>query len=252
MIHSNRKEEKLLHACSVLFGSHLSISLPFLDYIQLSGVKNAYRIRVKETHPDVITKRAASSTSTHDFLLVRESYEQLCHYLSQRNKLPSQPDNTACSNPKSTTSPNQHCSSPPWRQKMRQSLPARKLLFGEFLVYGGYCEWNEVMNALTRQRQKRPRLGKIGCDFGWITPQDIITILLHLRPGSRFGETAVRIGLLTQQQLDRLLRHQRIRQPKIGQVFLQNNLLSHKQLQEMLWHLSRHNFLVRSPQPGGP
>lgn len=249
MIHCNRKEEKLLRACSVLFGSHLSITLPFLDYIQLSGVKTAYRNRVKETHPDVITKRAASAAYTHDFLIVRESYEQLCHYLSQRNTLPSQPDDTACSNPKSTPSPNQHCSSPPWRQKMGPSLPARKLMFGEFLVYRGFCEWNEVMAALTGQRQKRPRLGKIGCDFGWITTQDIFTIFHHLRPGARFGETAVRIGLLTQQQLERLLRHQMIRQPKIGQVFLQNNLLSQKQLQEMLWHLSKHNFLVRSPQP---
>ena len=117
-------------------------------------------------------------------------------------------------------------------------------MLGEFLFHSGLCEWREVSQALAWQRQSRPRLGEIGCNFGWISKQDIWTIFHHLQAGIRFGETAVDMGLLSRQQLERMLRHQTIRQPKIGQFFLQNDRLSQQQLKDALWHLSRHNFLL--------
>ncbi len=246
MILDQKEEEKLLQACTVLFGSNLTISSPFLEYLQLSGVKSAYRDRAKETHPDVISHSSSPNAYNHDFLQVRAAYEELCHYLGERNSFTQQ--SIPASGPRPGGSAGAPCCHPYSRHrepKDPSSLPARRLMFGEFLFHSGLCEWRDVFQALAWQRQSRPRLGEIGCTFGWINKQDVYTIFHHRQAGIRFGETAVRIGLLNQQQLERLLRHQTIRQQKIGQFFLQNDLLSQQQLQDALWYLSRHNFLSR-------
>lgn len=241
-----KKEEKLLHACVVLFGPDLTISSSFLDYIQFSGVKSAYRDRAKKTHPDVINNSLSTVAGNYDFLQVRESYEALCHYLGQRKSTSTQsppvfrPGQGGSAKASCFYRYSQHD-----EQKDFSSLPDRRLMFGEFLFHAGFCEWREVFDALAWQRQGRPRLGEIGCNFGWINKQDIYSIFRHLQAGIRFGETAVHMGLLTPQQLERLLRHQTIRQQKIGQFFLQNNLLSPRQLQDALWHFNKHNFLLR-------
>jgi len=238
-----RKEEKLLHACAVLFGTDLAISSPFLDYIQLAGVKSAYRVRAKETHPDVINNKSFSAMGSTDFLKVRESYEELCHYLQQRQSFSMQSSSTSGPREGAAGASCHRRYGAHYEEKDFSALPPRRLMFGEFLFHSGFCEWRDVFRALTWQRQGRPRLGEIGCNFGWINKQDVCTVFQHLQTGLRFGETAVRIGLLSPQQLERLLRHQTIRQQKIGQFFLQNDLLSSRQLQDVLWHFSRHNFL---------
>jgi hypothetical protein len=248
MTSDSGQEKKLLQACAVLFGSHLTISPPFLDYIQLPGVKSAYRNRVRETHPDVLLNRQADPLPEYDFHMVRESYEQLCHFLDQRNVLP-RPRPASVSPPGQRSTGSSAAHQPRSRHSSASqhgfSLPARPMLLGEFLHHSGYCGWHEIVQALAWQRRSRPRLGEIGCKFGWMEQQDIATIFRSLRGGIRFGETAIRLGLLSPQQVERMLRHQQIRQPKIGQFFLENDLLSPQQLQTALWHLSKHNFLVR-------
>jgi len=42
---------RLFSACRVLFGPQVEITLEFLNYLQESGVKDAYRRRARETHP---------------------------------------------------------------------------------------------------------------------------------------------------------------------------------------------------------
>ena len=183
-----RKEEKLLRACAVLFGPDLAISSPFLDYIQLAGVKSAYRDRAKETHPDVIKKRPFTGMGSDDFLQVRESYEELCHYLRQRQSVSIPSASASCPSPGGAASTScYHRYSPHHEQMDFSDLPARRLMFGEFLFHSGFCEWRDVFRALSWQRQGRPRLGEIGCNFGWINKQDVCTVFQHLQTGLRFG-----------------------------------------------------------------
>ena len=45
-------EEELYHSCRIIFGKDLKVSHDFLQYLQLSGVKKAYRKKALELHPD--------------------------------------------------------------------------------------------------------------------------------------------------------------------------------------------------------
>jgi hypothetical protein len=61
MNHSSSHSE-LYHACRILFGTELQCSPEFLDYLQISGVKSAFRRRAMETHPD---RLSANKTHHH-------------------------------------------------------------------------------------------------------------------------------------------------------------------------------------------
>ena len=46
------KNENILKACNILFGPDFKFYHESLDYLQLSGIKNAYREKSKLFHPD--------------------------------------------------------------------------------------------------------------------------------------------------------------------------------------------------------
>ena len=80
-------EKELYQACEVIFGPELDFSRDFLDYLQLSGVKCAYRKRALETHPDRfaahddIPEAHKNGALFHD---VQRAYENLVQYLKAR------------------------------------------------------------------------------------------------------------------------------------------------------------------------
>ena len=47
-------EEELYRSCHILFGKDLKVSQDFLQYIQLSGIKKAYRKKALEIHEQAI------------------------------------------------------------------------------------------------------------------------------------------------------------------------------------------------------
>lgn len=79
-------ERELFQDCQVLFGGDLNVSRNFLEYLQSSGVKKAYRTRVKETHPDKLAQegRVAQAQGARRFQRVQKSYERLSAYLKAR------------------------------------------------------------------------------------------------------------------------------------------------------------------------
>ncbi|MEW6221355.1 MAG: DnaJ domain-containing protein, partial [Thermodesulfobacteriota bacterium] len=81
-------ETQLFEACTILFGDHLDINRQFLEYLQLAGVRKAYRQRALETHPDVITGRAGTlaPVDTSAFRQVQQAYEDLSRYLKAREQ----------------------------------------------------------------------------------------------------------------------------------------------------------------------
>ncbi len=273
-------EQDLFKACRVLFGGEIQINRDFLEYLQPNGIKTAYRRRARETHPDMLTDlgEAASRRGTELFHGVQQAYESLRSYLDARERGLAQfqaaPMNKAGGSAAATRrwpqnqswnqrpqaadkkqasprrQPKQSSSQRPgWAANYRQTspgrqIPPRKLLFGHYLFYSGVTNWQTIINALIWQRTKRPRLGEIGKSFGWLTSGDIVHILKSRQLSDSFGCSAVKLGLLTENQVRLMVFKQQRQQKKFGEYFVHHKLLTHSQLERLIKNFRYHNISV--------
>jgi hypothetical protein len=263
---------ELYRSCEILFGSELQVSGEFLDYLEVGGVKSAYRKRAMETHPDRQSSKDArvQQENTALFCTVREAYENLLVFLRDKELIRLPPDScrTSASTGKGKSAP-QH---PPHNGKKqgprsarpikpiiivdasyrnagfssteryyRGSLPNRQLLFGHFLYYSGLATWRTITRVLTWQRAERPRIGELGQRFGIFDQEAVSTIMHYKKPFSPFGQTARMLGLLSEQQLRVLIFQQKRLQKKFGTILLEKNLLKDYELRQLLYQFECHN-----------
>ena len=247
------KEEELFQACRVLFGEGLSLSRDFLDYIQRSGIKRAYRRKVHEFHPD---KAAGKS---ENFIALQQAYEELSDFLVKREK-------GVGARQKSGKGKNGHKATPPRRQSAppraptqpfsaaakghpdepdaflyKGPMPSRPLLLGHYLYYSGMINWRTIIRALVWQRNNRPRLGEIGRQLGWLKQSDVARIMTTRASMEPFGEAAVKLGVLSCAQVEELLERQRVRQRLFGEYFVASGMFSHSEMADIVVGLERHN-----------
>jgi hypothetical protein len=276
-------EQELHNACKVLFGADLQVSQGFLNYLQLSGIKSAYRKKALETHPDRLA-RVPSLTEKNDlFMAVQQAYESLISFIDARKKgyilqadtgnshsrqyqgTPPQPrpaQNSKKEPPRSAPSFNGNArpkaASRPARQHaaVQRSgslhtgpIPDRKLLFGHYLYYSGLVNWQTIIKALVWQRTRRPRIGEIGCRFGWLTTNDIYHILKKRSLTDSFGQSAVQQGYLTVDQLRLIVFQQKRLQKKFGEYFVAHNILTKNQVDLLVQQFRNHNYAAGSRTP---
>lgn len=281
-------EHELHHACKIIFGSTPNITNDFLEYLQWSGIKRAYRRRAFETHPDRVASLGtqAQQHNADKFKIVQEAYENLTIYLkardngynlvstafssiyggttdshgrwskADRHQSPRPKNNSADKHRKSSGKmKNGWHNNSHFHQKKTQStadrlytgsLPLRPLVFGHFLYYSKIVSWRMVALAMIWQRTKRPRLGEIGCRLGMFTQEDIQHILTAKTQFMPFGQSAMNLGFITDQQLNILIRHQKLVQKKIGQYFVGQNIITLVELEILLKKLKQHNALFAS------
>ena len=276
-------EHDLLDACRVLFGTELQVNRAFLEYLQRPGIKSAYRQKALTTHPDVLASQgdAAQAQGASLFRVVQQAYEHLTTYLDARDSgyrfpplRPSRPAGPVKAKPQASPRPEpwpradaakpqgrprpsrpftQAGGRPasawqtagPWRTT---TIPPRPLLFGHFLLYAGVTNWQTIIKALVWQRTGRPRLGEIGRRFGWLTEKDILHILKHRKLSQPFGASAIHLGLLTEQQLRLMIFHQHRMQKKFGEYFIDHQLLSPGQVNELARQFVHHNTSYAPPR----
>ena len=278
-------EKELFRSCEIIFGPELTISREFLDYLQLSGIKSAYRKRAMETHPDRAGLENERVQRQHHELFhsVQEAYENLTTFLDAKEKgyclppplrqpqpprpAPVKPQRPQQARPNQTT-PRPHArasaqtkgdfkttSSQPsmfWdTESLYQGpLPNRRLLLGHFLYYSGLINWRTIIQALIWQRTERPRLGEIGQRFGLLDAEDVVQILRNRPILQPFGQTAMDLGLLSQPQLQMLVAHQKRLQKKFGEFFLEKQLLEPNELRALLQQYQEHNARISSQMQG--
>jgi hypothetical protein len=246
-------ERELFRACEIIFGPELHISREFLEYLQLSGIKSAYRRRALETHPD----RAAmadehNKRQRHDlFHSVHQAYENLLTFLDAREKglvlfsaaRPPRPAPSQAGRSRRFSS---------WNAEglYQGPLPNRRLLLGHFLYYSGLINWRTIIQALVWQRTQRPRLGELAIRFGLFAEKDILHILRNQPPQTPFGQTALALGLLSESQLQFLLLHQKWLKKKIGRFFLEKKILTPEELLELLNRCRAHNTTIARRMAG--
>jgi len=253
-------EEELYRSCRIIFGKDLKVSPDFLQYLQLAGIKKAYRKKALEFHPDrgFCQSLTSQQSMANQFIDVHQAYEKLVSYLEARDKgfefntslwsssTPKDNDEVKGAYQNSTSSAKrfyhqkangfkrknnnggqQQTSSygPPLDPKSLYSgpLPNCELLFGRYLYYSGLINLHTIGQALVWQRSQRPCFGEIGRRMGWLNDQDTLEILRQRSDRQLFGELALRLGKLTQKQLQIILLHQEKLHKRIGQYFVTKN-----------------------------
>lgn len=273
-------EQELYQACRVIFGLDLRVSREFLEYIQFSGVKRAFRKKAMETHPDRLSTldELSKKRNAQMFHVVQQAYEKLMYYLEAREKGFRFPGSIPTSlsagrtirpncKPKRNRPQNEFTrqnsfvrseweaagkarSGYSQQTLYRGPIPQRKLLFGHYLYYAGQVNWQTIIKALIWQKAQRPQLGEMARQHGWLTSEEILFILKRSIPSRLpFGQQALQLGLLNQQQLHHLLREQQRRHKKFGEFFIHQNILTPAQVQLLLFRVQRHNATLARMRP---
>lgn len=239
---SPRQDVELMEACRILFPAE-DVDRDFLCSIQLEGLKNAYRTRVWECHPDACGEQADQARRTELFRRSVEAYHLLNDYLREQNR-PRLPLRRAASRKKPVfrVEPFRPV---PGEQYYQGPFPTIELKLGLYLYYSGAVSYQAVVRAMIWQRDQRPPLGDFARRWGWLNEADVSVILAATEIVGSFGERALALGLLTQSQLNLIVLHQRSMQRQIGRYFVEQGLMSELTLRQQLRGLARHNAAVR-------
>lgn len=243
-------ETEVLAAFRLLFPPDAGICKEILLSINQPEIQKAYRKRALQTHPDRFAARGAEyqKMCAERFIQVNNAYELLNAYLKSRDSVQSiKVDGYSAMNreyrrPPAKPSAQQYASGFSGNSYWQTELPRRHLRFAEFLYFSQVIPWRTLIQALVWQNRQRPRLGEIGQKWGWITEFQVAALLKHRRMGERIGELLADRGLITPFQLRVLLWQQRKLQRPIGEYFVEQSVLSARDIASFLQRQKRHNL----------
>ena len=244
-------EKELFRSCEIIFGPELTISREFLDYLQLSGIKSAYRKRAMETHPDRATlENDRVQRQRHDlFHAVQEAYENLTTFLDAKEKGYCLPPPPRQAQPRRQSAR----PAPPKPHRPQQARPSQaaprprpqpragaqtKAGFENTTSHSSVF-WNTESLYQGPLPNRRLLLGHFLYYSGLINWRTIIQALIWQRTERpRLGEIGQRFGLLNEADVVQILRNRPTLQP-FGQTAMDMGLLSQPQLQMLVSHQKR-------------
>jgi len=229
--------QELFEACYVLFGREIDVSVGFLNYLQISGIKSAYRKKALETHPDRAAAVVGKSCEMDEsFKVLNSAYKLLSSYV----KNPSLPDYK------------DHKTASVFHRHTRSGLaktgryyfgeiPRMRMPLGRFLYYNGVIPYECMLDSVVWQRMQHPLIGKVAVKNGLLSDRDVLKIILSRFPNEKFGECARRLRFITKLQLDMVLLQQTYLRPLIGNYFTAQGILTPRELSESLILQYTHN-----------
>ncbi|MBU1169261.1 MAG: DnaJ domain-containing protein [Proteobacteria bacterium] len=233
----------LVRACQILFSPDASCSLSFVKSLDPLTLKTAFRKKALETHPDrsrALGKHEADQSRR--FLEVKMAYEVL---------LPLAEKSVAVTEKKRATKrhPNQDRERETRfrdaRSRMssyyRGVVPTQELKFGQFLYYSGIITWRQLIDAISFQRCIKPRYGQIAREWNIIDLHQVVLILQNKNQDERFGEYARKCGFITGFQHLAILGKQRQFHRLFGEYFVNEGILSQRQLDIAVKQAMFHN-----------
>lgn len=255
-------ENELFRACEIIFGPELTINRDFLEYLQISGIKTAYRKRAMETHPDRFAANGDMhlSQGTQLFHAVQEAYENLLGYLKAREngyRLPLTRQRTwsagngrtpsasgAASKPRRASSAADHG----WSRKKKEEASARSgNTSGQ--KNGGWRKaspaqdlkafWQTETFYSGPMPNRRLLFGHYLYYSGLITWRTVIQALVWQRTERpRLGELGRRYGMLTEDEVFIILKNRPAFKP-FGETAIDLGLLTASQLNSLMFHQKR-------------
>ena len=129
--------------------------------------------------------------------------------------------------------------------RYRGTVPERELRFAQYLYYSGIIDWQTVISAVAWQFQKRLKVGEIGRNYRFISNYDIIKVIRNRGMGELFGDAAIRLRLIDRFKLNVMLGKQRNLNCPIGKYFVENRILTARDIDTLLDRSKKHNHCVR-------
>ncbi|MDD5475212.1 MAG: DnaJ domain-containing protein [Syntrophales bacterium] len=231
---------EIFNACTQLFGKNVQISVDFLNYLEPSSVRAAYRERAFETHPDRARVLGVKEEDLADtFKKINKAYEILSFAVRKENKLI-----LLNGNLKSERSARTKTKTRDTRDHYYSgNLPGRHLPIGRFLYYSGLISWRALIESIIWQRKNRPLIGAIARSWKYLTDEEVIHILRNKAAEEKFGEYALRSGLLTKGNLMALLGKQRMLNRPLGEYFIMQGMLRSSEVEDLVRAQRRHNAI---------
>ena len=235
---------EVFDACGLLFGPEVDVSLDFLKYLELSGLRSAYRKKALETHPDRAKALGRDEAKMSErFREATLAYERLIPIVMNKGSVFPRGHSNTKGKVQSTNGK---------RQTKKdfsdlfytKEIPKRELLLGQFLYYSGLISWNTLIRGITWQRRHRPLIGQIALEWKMISQDDIQRILMWRNFRGKFGERAIRLGCLSRFQLMALLGKQRNLKYPIGEFFVNEGILRLQDMEVMVEKQKIHNRSV--------
>ena len=240
---------QLFNACSVLFGPKIDVSIDFLRYLQMPGLKSVYREKALETHPDRAVALACPPSALEErFKEINAAYRELHDYLENPRRFQLIDDRSHRAHRRAKTPEKKTASVPEGfsYRFFKGTVPQRVLLFGQYVYYHGFISYRQLIDAIVWQKIRRPLCGTIAVRWGWLDEDEVREILGQRRRGEKFGESALRGGYLTSNELRIILGRQYLLQPRIGKYFVEQRILPVSVVETMASALRRHNRQYRS------
>jgi hypothetical protein len=224
-------EKVLCKACRILFGPGIQFSREFLHYIQPSGIKRAYYKQAKLVHPDL--QQDTDRMLNAGFRNLNKAFHILEKYIKARDYLPGAHQNNRTSSQEQTD------------HFYTGRLPARALRFGQFLYYSGIISWKILIQAIMWQRKKRVSMGELAIYTGLLKSDQVHYILGKKKLFEFFGETAIKLGFLCDEDIRCLLQKQLALGPRLGSYFLHYNHIPEEKFYSYLADHKKHNYLYK-------
>jgi hypothetical protein len=228
-------------ALRLLYGDQATVRPESLGQIDPVGLKNAFRKRAMELHPDRARILGKSSDELSErFKDVQTAYEQLKRLLSQPPEKVREPGENRRPARKHNSSWGGAQGSHYWQA----NIPRIKLLLGQYLYYAGMVTFFEMTSAITWQRQQRPNFGKIAKMWNYLAGSEIDKIIASRGPRETIGDAAVRLGFLSSFQRDAVIGFQSWVQRPIGVYFQEVGILKEEEIVYLIGLLKKHNTRV--------
>jgi hypothetical protein len=233
-------EKNLLHACRILFGRQVSVNRDFLFYIQIQGVKSAFRKKAFITHPDRAVLSGCTEKNTVNFIEALSAYKQLVNFIDKRERgVYSSATKTDRVQPREPVRKNHDTGHN--KRYYSGSMPRRPLLFAEYLYYSGIITWESLLQAIVWQQRKKSRFGEVACRLRYLSNEQIRKIIKKRRVKEKIGDAAFRMNFLNRFQVQSILWHQTVSQKRIGMYFVETGIFTSEKLHELLFSHRRYN-----------
>ena len=247
----------ILRAYQILFSpaeQYVRHAFPFSLVRNLDplAVKTAFRKKALETHPDRARVLGREEDEQADlFRQVQRAYEVLLPVVEKREAVERKVREAA-------QAPRRDRGFSSFSQKPQGTfgrkppayyygaIPQQKLRLGHFLYYSGMISWQNLIGAVTYHMRSRPRYGEIALGWRMITPEELMAALGGRGQGERIGETLRRVELLSDFQHLAILGKQKKFHILFGQFFVNEGILSQRQLDIAVRRAIRHNGAVES------